>query len=166
MLYPTTETVINNLLTKEQFVNTYEWGDKVILATLLWKDLDWKKTRERENTEIRWRSIAVHTVKINQLINPGEELNIRLGDIGGSMWTPTGMRQRDPENYESSCYSPSQKMITLNGKPSIITCWHELGHHLFGPDELTACIFSISLFKIIFPKAFEKLNWNGHMLTL
>lgn len=62
------------------------------------------------------------------------------------------------------CYHPNTQTIVL-GKPlSIISSLHELGHHLFGPSELKACRFSVHLFKKVFPKAFAKLIWHGHML--
>lgn len=49
--------------------------------------------------------------------------------------------------------------------PSIISSLHELGHHLFGSDELEACRYAIGLFKAGFPKSFDKLQWQGHMLV-
>jgi len=51
------------------------------------------------------------------------------------------------------------------GNPSIISALHELGHHLFGSDELDACRYAIGLFKAGFPRAFEKLQWKGHLLV-
>lgn len=50
-------------------------------------------------------------------------------------------------------------------KPSIVTTLHELAHHMFGPDELKACRWSVWLFIKTFPKAYEKLVWQGHMLV-
>ena len=55
--------------------------------------------------------------------------------------------------------------IFLAGPPSILTALHELAHHLFGPDELKACRWSVHLFKKIFPKAFARLRWEGHTLV-
>ena len=49
-------------------------------------------------------------------------------------------------------------------KLSIISTLHEIAHYLFGPSELTACRWSIHLFKTCFPKQFEKLDWKGHLL--
>lgn len=67
-------------------------------------------------------------------------------------------------------YAPAHdgyaSVITVDEEhPSIISALHELGHHLFGSDELEACRYSIGVFKAAFPKAFEKLAWNGHMLV-
>jgi len=65
----------------------------------------------------------------------------------------------------SSCYSPQLNRIALNESLSIVTALHELAHHLFGPDEKKACRWSVHLFKKAFPKAFEKLEFRGHMLV-
>jgi len=64
----------------------------------------------------------------------------------------------------SCCYVPTIKTIFLNNSLSIISSLHELSHHLAGSSELTACIWSISLFKAAFPKAYNKLEWKGHLL--
>lgn len=68
------------------------------------------------------------------------------------------------EGTDSSCYNPRLKTIFIDNSLSIITTLHEFGHHLFGPDETQACRWSIHLFKKVFPKTFEKLRWEGHML--
>lgn len=59
----------------------------------------------------------------------------------------------------------TQTIIGLRGRPSIISCLHELGHHIYGPDETQACQFSIGIFKTCFPKGFSNLKWEGHKLT-
>lgn len=61
-------------------------------------------------------------------------------------------------------YLPETWSIELTNT-SIITALHELAHHLKGESETTACRWSIWLFKKTFPKSFDKLTWNGHMLT-
>jgi hypothetical protein len=61
------------------------------------------------------------------------------------------------------CYARAAKTVYLK-TPSIITALHELGHHLLGSDELEACRFSVWLFKKVFPKQFDKLHFEGHML--
>ncbi|MFA6325052.1 MAG: hypothetical protein WCX46_02380 [Candidatus Paceibacterota bacterium] len=63
-----------------------------------------------------------------------------------------------------SCYNVQSKTIILQNT-SIITALHELSHHLFGSSELKACRYSIWIFKLAFPKSFEKLNFKGHLLT-
>ena len=63
------------------------------------------------------------------------------------------------------CYNPRTRTIFFDkNHASIISALHELGHHLFGPNELEACRWSIQLYAKIFPKEFSKLKWNGHML--
>ena len=48
---------------------------------------------------------------------------------------------------------------------SIISLFHELAHHLFGPDELTACRWSVWLYQLRFRKDYNKLVWNKHLLV-
>lgn len=64
-------------------------------------------------------------------------------------------------------YSPKSKVIMLDKRnPSILSTLHEYGHHLLGPSELEACVWSIRLFEKTFPNEFKKLRWEGHMLKL
>lgn len=70
-----------------------------------------------------------------------------------------------PNDPRGPCYEIKEKRIILTDPPSIISGLHELGHHLFGLSELDACGFAVHLFKDAFPKAFAKLDWNGHMLV-
>lgn len=66
----------------------------------------------------------------------------------------------------NDCYDPKTKTIFLNtDNPSIITALHETAHFLFGKSELTACRWSIYLFRTCFPGLFNKLTWEGHMLV-
>jgi hypothetical protein len=63
-------------------------------------------------------------------------------------------------------YFPDSKLISAEvGKPSIISLLHETGHHIFGHSELTACTYSVGIFKQCFPKAYDKLVWKGHLLV-
>lgn len=64
------------------------------------------------------------------------------------------------------CYQPKTKIITFDRKEaSIISALHEFAHHLYGRSELTACRWSVWLFKETFPKAFQTLHWKGHLLV-
>lgn len=68
-------------------------------------------------------------------------------------------------SISASAYNPITKTIILDpNKPSIISALHELGHHLFEASELKACRWSITIFKKIFPIAYSRLVWNGHLL--
>jgi hypothetical protein len=70
----------------------------------------------------------------------------------------------DPE-IETGChYNALTKTIIVDRSLSIISTLHELAHHLFGPNEKTACRWSVWLFKKVWPKAFAKLRWEGHLL--
>lgn len=47
---------------------------------------------------------------------------------------------------------------------SIITALHELGHYLFGDDELRAQQYAVGCYKIINP-TLKGLTWKGHLLV-
>jgi hypothetical protein len=66
-------------------------------------------------------------------------------------------------NSPTASYNKEEDIITLNNT-SIISALHELGHWLLGDSELLACRWSVHLFKRIFPKAFARLHWEGHLL--
>lgn len=68
------------------------------------------------------------------------------------------------DNGEECYYDPNTQTIYLDNNGSIISCLHEFAHHLYGENELMACSWSVQLFKQVWPKAFAKLKWDGHML--
>jgi hypothetical protein len=58
-----------------------------------------------------------------------------------------------------SNYCPATRTITMVGKLSIITFLHEFAHHLYiFSGEHKARVWSINLFKRVYPKAFDKLR--------
>lgn len=63
-----------------------------------------------------------------------------------------------------SYFNPADDSITLNGRLSVVTYLHELGHAR-GYDERKACIFSVNLFRRIFPRSFERATFDGHMVV-
>lgn len=65
----------------------------------------------------------------------------------------------------SCAYNPLRNVVIINQTLSIISALHELAHHLFGPSEKKACIWSVHLFRKTFPTAYKALHWNGHMLV-
>ena len=62
-------------------------------------------------------------------------------------------------------YNPQTNTITIDNRVSIISALHELAHALFGGSEIKACRWSIWLFKKTFPKAYNRLVWDRHMLV-
>jgi len=62
-----------------------------------------------------------------------------------------------------SYFNPADDSITLSGRLSVVTYLHEFGHAR-GYDERKACIFSVNLFRRIFPRSFERATFNGHMV--
>lgn len=68
---------------------------------------------------------------------------------------------------DAYAYNEQTNTIYLDGNnPSIISTLHEFRHKINGPDELSACRWSIQIFKRCFPKSFEKLKFKdgGHLL--
>ena len=63
-----------------------------------------------------------------------------------------------------ACDIKGRKIYLDIDNPSIISTLHETAHYLFGENELTACRWSIWLFKECFPKSFEKLEFKEHLL--
>lgn len=51
-------------------------------------------------------------------------------------------------------------------RPSVVSALHELGHQYHGSSELQACRFSVGIFKLLFPRSYNKLVWDGHMLVV
>lgn len=75
---------------------------------------------------------------------------------------------------DRDCYVPAFKTIYLSEKVSIITALHELAHALDYQQkierqenniELTACRWSVHLFKACFPRSYARLTWKGHQLV-
>jgi hypothetical protein len=67
----------------------------------------------------------------------------------------------------SYAYDPWNCTILLDhNHPSLISALHEFGHYLHGESELEACQFSVWLFKEVFPRSYEKLSWDKHMLKI
>jgi hypothetical protein len=67
--------------------------------------------------------------------------------------------------YKSSChYVPKEHRINIDQSLSIVSTLHEYAHSLFGSSEVTACQWSVHVFKLIAPRSFNNLKWKGHML--
>ena len=69
----------------------------------------------------------------------------------------------DNGNSGGSSYNTMSNTITMRGRLSIVTLLHEFGHAR-GFGEKKACIFSINLFKRVFPKQYERLLTVKHTL--
>lgn len=103
----------------------------------------WRKEKDKDN-EIKFKML--------------ETLIKKLGEIYGK---PVKITYK-PE-IPSCCYNQLTKTITMNKSLSIISALHEFSHHIYGPSELQACRWSLQLFRTVFPKAYNKLEWNRHM---
>lgn len=133
--YPTKQEILDNIFTPPKDIIDY---------IIKWKNNDWNKIINRRKV-----------IKFVALKNLATGLAKKLGK-------PVIVNM-DWEAY-SCYYNNLSQTIYINKTVSIISTLHELGHHLFGPSELKACIWSVSLFKATFPKAYKKLEWKGHLL--
>lgn len=75
-----------------------------------------------------------------------------------------GEVNRDAGDSGSSCYIPTVQAIILRGRLSVVTYLHEFAHHLYGNSEQIACRWSVNLFRRCFPKSWQKLRFEGHMV--
>jgi hypothetical protein len=71
------------------------------------------------------------------------------------------------EFAHGACYWPCGNLIIMeeesDGRYSVVTFLHEFGHAL-GKGEVGACRWSINLFRKFFPKSFNRLVPDGHLL--
>ena len=134
MKYPTKEQILE----KEPKIR--EETFEIIMS---WKNeflKDWKDTPN----DVKFQRLATLIIAIS-LIGYGRLPIVRKGD-------------RD-------CYVPKEFCIYLNkNKPSILSALHETAHFLHGSSELTACRWSIYIYRTCFPEMYKKLQWKGHLL--
>jgi len=67
------------------------------------------------------------------------------------------------EDSGSSRFDSSIDKIYLSGRISVVTYLHEFAHAR-GMDERKACIWSINLFRRIFPNSYARCTHDSHML--
>lgn len=137
MKYPTKEQILNKDPPIRQFVK------EVVLS---WKkDLfkDWKNAPNEVKLErLKYLILAISYIAYGNKVIP----NVHNGD--------------------SYYYKPRLYEIYQDqNNPSIISALHELSHHLNGKSELTACRWSIYIFRTCFPETYKKLKWKGHLLV-
>jgi len=133
-IYPTKEKILG----KDPKIKK-----ETINTILIWKSFfikNWKnKPKEIKFTRLK---ILIHIITF---FNYNKKVNVKKG--------------------EKDCYSPKTNTIYLNKEnPSILSALHETAHALHGESELTACRWSIYLFRTCFPGLFSKLKWKGHLL--
>jgi hypothetical protein len=135
--YPTAEEIITDPPTHKK---------EIIEAVRVWKKVMWKEAKNSTDPSRRLYALTMLIEKIANLYGKP----VAVGYV---------------PNRASACYFPAERTIILNKNLSIITSLHELAHHLFGTSETKACRWSVHLFRKVFPKAYERLEWRGHMLV-
>lgn len=136
MKYPTKEEILEREV---------KFKEGVILLVEGWKNLNWKEAKKKNPRD-----------KFNSIKTLLDSLAVHYEKPVRVEFTP---------ELQSCCYIPAANTIAINHTCSIISALHEFAHHLFGTSERKACRWSVWLFKKTFTKAFEKLEWNGHMLV-
>ena len=132
--YPTKEEILSK---------TPRIKEKTFLIIKTWKEEEFKNWKDKTNEE-KFEKLK-KLISYISILGYEQQPNIEQGII--------------------DCYCPNKKTIYLNkDNPSILTALHETSHFLHGKSELTACRWSIHLFKTCFPKLFNNLKWEGHML--
>jgi len=105
--------------------------------------------------------------KVWSKFNNNDKLKV-LQDLSNGLVTPTTTIEYLPTTSWSVTLDPENQnyhIMTMDrNNPSIISLLHEVGHIIHGKSELEACIYSVSIFKNLFPKEYSRLTWNGHML--
>lgn len=136
IIYPTKEEILEHISKTEDLTE-----EKRIME--FWKETHWNKLKNRK------KEIRIETIKhLIYLICNTKRIKTDI---------------RHDKSLASAYYEKRRKRIYLNND-SIISALHELGHAIYGEKELYACAFSVALFMHTFPKAYEKLIWDGHML--
>lgn len=68
------------------------------------------------------------------------------------------------EDSDRSCYYPASQTVILRGRNlSVISMAHEVFHHILGASEHDVCRHSLALFKMCFPRSWERIRFEGHM---
>lgn len=133
--YPTKEKILE----KEMGIEV-----EVLDYVRSWRKTTWKEARDTGFLLPKQKALALLVTEIALLLK--KPVNVEINNKA-----PVCM------------YQKSTMTITLDTSASVISALHELGHHLFSLKELLPCRWSNQIFKEVFPKAEEKLLWQGHM---
>lgn len=152
-----------NYTTKEEILaeppgTPIRWGNAPNIIELLVPYLrDWRSDFDWKNSTKPQKSCALE----NLLWDILESLGVDQEDV------EIQHDSEEPSTLDRGAdwMDDPRFLITLDIRnPSIISTLHELGHVLYGTSELEACRFSVWLFRAAFPRAYDKLVWEGHML--
>jgi len=136
---------MNNYPTENQILKKKPYlSKKIIKAIMIWKKLNffnWSKKNKKEKIiELQVLILMISIIVKRKMISTEETMFY--------------------------AYDPIRIRIFLNkNNPSILSTLHELGHYLYGPSELTACRWSVWIFKECFPELFKNLRFEGHLLV-
>lgn len=124
--------------------NPPQVNGKLVLALRNWRKTKWLPVKAT-STELKFKALSQLVATLATILDKPIKVEFR-------------------PNLPTCCFSPATGTIYINSSLSILSTLHEFSHHLHGESELEACKWSVHLFKAAFPKTFEKLKWDGHML--
>lgn len=132
--------------TKEEILHTIEHNPLhsfLVIETVK----NWKK--EHYQNQWSWKTTTGKRMSLDDLYT-----NLATRTVStGIFWEEGGEWYFNPRDHSIH-----------GGNPSILSLLHELGHERFGESELMACVFSVGVFREVFPLFYAKLTWVGHML--
>ena len=134
-MYPTKEEILKDPRPK------FKQG--LLIAISIWKQ-NYYKGWSNQNPDKQWESLNILATIICKHYNIK---NVILS------------KKEEIDHYE-----PKSALITLKCN-SILSLLHEIAHHIFGGNELTACRWSVWLYQLRFRRDYEKLIWQGHILV-
>lgn len=133
------ENIMNRYPTREKILEAINIKPGAVKRLMKWKE-KWYKGWDKKDEDTKYEAIIELVKSFSKKAN-----------------TIRGLQYR---------YLPALQLIEIDSNNySIISTLHELAHHLFGPEELYACQWSIQLFMICFPRTYQKLKWQGHLLV-
>lgn len=147
--YPGTVPIIEELQYRKGTLKAMkEWRDtKHPFKPKEYSEENVEKIREK----FEW--IVKKLARVYQIREP----KVVVGNIDEESWNTSG-------TSGASTYSHLTHTITMNGRMSVLTLLHEFAHSR-GFDETDAVIWSVNLFKRIFPVSYSKLVGQGHILV-
>ena len=101
----------------------------------------------------KFRWLAAGLARIYDIRVP----RVEVGVIDAVTWS-------EPGSSGSSNYSRAGHVIIVDGKFSVVTFLHEFGHAR-GFDETDAVLWSVNVFKRVFPKSFARAGRDSHLLV-
>lgn len=135
-----------------------------------------KTVKEVLDDTIVYRKSVHQAIRVFKKLNPwrgnNDQIKSKFGILNSYLANAYNISEPQlvfvKEFVFGPCCFPKSNLIILtpedDGRYSVVTYLHEFGH-ILGKNEKETCRWSINLFRLHFPKSYEKLEHNGHVLT-